>query len=167
MQRLFATYALKWKDYLLTLTLMRHLGCFVPIHCHFAVCQNVSRFPTNKNPASRNIRTGKANQKTFLVAKRSPTSRAQASRVEQQLLNVCLTECKNRANHVPTNGGTCGRAFCITPNWAQRAKYKRSHPSSNWPSWRAQSERGGGKKYRRSPPRGQGPWLNAGEPQTP
>ena len=60
-QPLFATYALKWKDYFLTLILIRYLGCFVPVVCHFALWENLSRFSINKNPASRNINTGKAN----------------------------------------------------------------------------------------------------------
>ena len=44
LQPLFATYALKWKDYHLTLISIRYLGCFVPVLCHFAVSENPSRF---------------------------------------------------------------------------------------------------------------------------
>ena len=65
-QPLFATYALKWKDYYLILISIRYLGCFVFVLCHFALWKNPARFSTIKKPASRNINTGKANQITFL-----------------------------------------------------------------------------------------------------
>ena len=70
MQPLFATYALKWKDYLLALILMRYFGYFVPLLRHSAVGENLSRFSTNKNQASRNINTGKADpEKLFKEVK--------------------------------------------------------------------------------------------------
>ena len=52
-QPLPATYALKWKDYHLTLILIRYLGCFVPVLCHFAVWENPTRFSSIKNHQGR------------------------------------------------------------------------------------------------------------------
>ena len=72
MQALFATYALKWKEYFLTSVLIWYLGCFVPVMCLFGVSESLSRFSISKNPASRNINTGKANWKPFLVAEAIP-----------------------------------------------------------------------------------------------
>ena len=48
LQPFFATYALKLKDYHLTLILIRYLGCFVPVLCHFAVWENRKRFSSIK-----------------------------------------------------------------------------------------------------------------------
>ena len=48
LQPLFATYALKWKDYHLTLISIRYLGCFVAVLCDFAVSQIPTRFSSIK-----------------------------------------------------------------------------------------------------------------------
>ena len=148
LQPLFATYALKWKDYHLTLISIRYLGCFVPVLCHFAVWENPTRLSSIENHQAGTPTQARQTRTPFLVAEGSPTSRAKASRVKQQLLHVCHCECKNPAHQVPTNGRTSGRAFQGTiPEWGM---YKRSHPSSNWPSCRAQSKRGGKRnKFRR------------------
>ena len=148
LQPLFATYALIWTDYHLTLILIRYLGCFVPVLCHFAVWENATRFSSIKNQQAGTPTQARQTRIPFLVAELSPKSRAKASRVNQQLLHVCHSECKKPANQFPTNGGTCHGAFQGTIlEWGM---YKRSHPSSTWPSWRAQSERGGKRnKFRR------------------
>ena len=47
-------------------------------------------------------------------------SRDKARRVEHSHFHVCHTECKNPADPVPTNGGTCCWAFQGTvPEWAK------------------------------------------------
>ena len=86
---------------------------------------------SNKVLINQSHQAGVATQATksrirFLVAERSPTSRANASRVKQQVLHVCHSERKNPANQVPTNGRTCGRAFQGTI--PESGMYKRSHP---------------------------------------
>ena len=59
LQPLLATYALKWKDYHLTLISIRYLGCFVPVLCNLGKSIKVL---INQNPANRNTNTGKTNK---------------------------------------------------------------------------------------------------------
>ena len=141
LQPIFATYALNWKAYHLTLILIWSLGCSVPLLCHFAVWENPRRFFLIKNQRTGTTTQARQTRIPFLVAEGSPMRRTKASRVKQQLLHVCHYECKNPANQVPTNGRTCGRAFPGTiPEWGM---YRRSYPPRTWPSGRAQCKRGG------------------------
>ena len=148
LQPLFANYALKRKDYHLTFISIRYFGCFVPFLRHFAVWENPTRFSSIKYHQAGTPTQARQTRIRFLVAERSARSRAKANGVNQQLLDVCHSECKNPANQVPTNNGSCGRAFQGTiPGWVM---HKRSHTSNTWHSWRAQSKRGGKRnKFRR------------------
>ena len=111
LQPLFSISALKWKDYHLTLISIRYFGCFLPALCQLAVWKNPLRFSSIKNQQAGTPTQARQTREQFLVAEASPTSRAKASRTKQQILHVCRCECKDPANQVPTNGGTCGRAF--------------------------------------------------------